>query len=296
MIVPALAAGLLLVSACSAGTDADGSDAVGPAAADAGAGTDDDPDAAEAERCPPGALPTLTEEILTVGTSVPYEPWFVGDDPTTGEGFESALVYSLAEELGYDGQEVIWEDITFEQIVSPSVKPFDFAVYQTSITPERAEAVDFSSPYLTTRQGVLVQQDGPYAAADALADLHGARVGVTASQTSLTIAEQAWGDDVTLVPYDDAGAAMQALQNDQIQVVVMDVDQGASAASQYFPDSMVLGTLPNGGVTEQLGLVLDLDSELTECVSAAVDALAEDGTLERLRTQWLGSDDFAELG
>ena len=276
----ATTAALLLLTACSSGG--------GPS--DGGSSP-----SADTATCDPGALPTLTDGTLTVGTSTPYEPWYVGDDPSTGEGFESALVYSVAEQLGYDAEDVQWETVTFEQIVAPAVKPFDFAAYQTSITPEREQAVDFSSPYLTTRQGVVVAGDGDLADATALADLEGVKVGVTASQTSLAIAEAAWGDAVELVPYDDAGLAMQALSNGQVDAVVMDVDQAVAATTVYFPGTMVIGTLPDGGVVEQLGLVLDLDSALTACVSAAVDALEADGTLADLRTEWLKSDDIPEL-
>jgi len=278
--VLAAASLLLVATACST---SDG---------DAGGGPSTD----GAATCEPGALPTLTDGTLTVGTSVPYEPWYVGEDPTSGEGFESALVYAVAAELGYEHDDVAWEQVTFEQIVSPSEKPFDLAAYQTSITPEREQAVDFSSPYLTTRQGVVVAGDGDLADAASLADLEGARIGVTASQTSLTVAEAAWGDAVELVPYDDAGLAMQALSNDQVQAVVMDVDQAVAATTVYFPGTQVIGTLPDGGVVEQLGFVLDLDSPLTDCVSAAVDALEQDGTLAELRTEWLRSDDIPELG
>lgn len=275
----ATTAALLLLTACSSG----------------GGESESDAPSIDATACEPGALPTLTDGTLTVGTSTPYEPWYVGDDPSTGEGFESALVYSVAEQLGYDAEDVQWETVTFEQIISPSAKPFDFAAYQTSITPEREQAVDFSSPYLTTRQGVVVAGDGELADATAIADLDGVRVGVTASQTSLTVAEAAWGDAVELVPYDDAGLAMQALSNGQVDAVVMDVDQAVAATTVYFPGTQVIGTLPDAGVVEQLGLVLDLGSPLTDCVSGAVDALETNGTLADLRATWLKSDDIPEL-
>ncbi|TDE97542.1 amino acid ABC transporter substrate-binding protein [Occultella glacieicola] len=249
----------------------------------------------DASVCVGGDLPTLTDGVLTVGTSVPYEPWYVGEDPTTGEGFESALVYAVAEHLGYDHDQVIWETVTFEQIIAPSIKPFDFAAYQTTITPERAEVVDFSTPYLDTLQGLVVQETGAYGAATTLAELEGARVGVTAGQTSMPIAEAAWGDAVELVPFDDAGLAMQAMTNDQIDAVVMDVNQAVAASTVYFPDSAVIGTLPEAGQTAQIGFVLDLGSDLTGCVSAAVDALQGDGTLAELSTQWLRTDDIPAL-
>ncbi|ANC30973.1 transporter substrate-binding domain-containing protein [Isoptericola dokdonensis] len=271
---------LLALTACSAGgTDAD--DAATPGATDAAA-------------CEPGALPTLTDGTLTVGAGEPYEPWYVGE-PTSGEGFESALVYAVADRLGYAAEDVVWETVTFEQIVSPAIKPFDLAAYQTSITPERAEAVDFSSPYLTSRQGVIVADSGEFSDAASLADLEGARVGVTAAQTSLDAVEAAWGDAVEVVPFSAAGDGMTALSSGTVDAMVMDVDQGVAASTVYFPDTQVVGTLPAVGEPEQLGLVLDKDSALTACVSDAVDSLDEDGTLDALRTEWLKSDDVPEL-
>ncbi|WP_435738911.1 ABC transporter substrate-binding protein [Cellulosimicrobium sp. PMB13] len=273
----------LTLAACSSG-GTDGGETAAPGDAASSGDT----------ACEAGALPTLTDGVLTVGAGEPYLPWYVGE-PESGEGFESALIYAVADRLGYAAEDVRWETVTFEQIVSPAVKPFDVAAYQTSITDERRQAVDFSSPYLTTRQGVIVMEDGPYADATSLADLEGARIGVTAAQTSLTLAEAAFGEDADISPYSAAGDGMQALQSGTIDAMVMDVDQGMAASTEYFPDSEVIGTLPDEGVVEQYGLVLDVGSPLTDCVSQAVDALEEDGTLAELRTTWLKSDDVPVL-
>ncbi|WP_353707906.1 ABC transporter substrate-binding protein [Cellulosimicrobium sp. ES-005] len=273
----------LTLTACSSG-GSDGGDAASPSGSASG----------DATQCEPGALPTLTDGVLTVGAGEAYAPWYIGEHDS-GEGFESALIYAVADRLGYAADDVVWETVTFEQIISPAVKPFDVAAYQTSITDERKQAVDFSSPYLTTRQGVIVMEDGPYAGATTLAELDGARIGVTAAQTSLTLAEAAWGEDADISPYNAAGDGMQALQSGTIDAMVMDVDQGVAASTEYFPDSVVIGTLPDQGVVEQYGLVLDLDSALTDCVTQAVDELEADGTLAELRTTWLKSDDIPVL-
>jgi polar amino acid transport system substrate-binding protein len=266
----------------------------------AGCTSDDDGTPDEGSTSTAGAactaedLETLTDDTLTVGAGEPFEPWYVGD-PESGEGFESALVYEVADELGFAADDVVWETVTFEQIISPAIKPFDLAAYQTTITPEREAAVDFSSPYLTSRQGVIVADAGDFAAAASLADLEGAKVGVTAAQTSLAAAEAAWGDAVEVVPYSAAGDGMTALSSGTIDAMVMDVDQGVAASTVYFPDTHVVGTLPPVGEPEQLGLVLDEGSSLTACVSEAVDRLEADGTLDALRTEWLRSDDVPEL-
>lgn len=285
-LVPSLAVAAASVLALAGCTASDGGTQ---------GGTDAAASASASPSCEPGALPTLTDGVLTVGAGDPYEPWYVGEKDS-GEGFESALVYAVAEQLGYERDAVEWVDVTFDQIIAPAQKPFDIAAYQTTITPERESAVDFSSPYLTTRQGVIVADDGPYAGARTLADLEGAKVGVTAAQTSLDAAEAAWGDAVEVVPFNAAGDGMQALSAGQVDAMVMDVDQGVAASTVYFPDTQVIGTLPAVGDPEQLGLVLDEGSALTPCVSQAVDALEADGTLAQLRTQWLKSDDIPELG
>ena len=281
-LVLTTAALALALTACSGGDSGNG-------------GTTADQDGEGAATCDPGALETLNEGTLTVGTSTPYEPWYIGEDPTTGEGFESALVYAVADQLGYAAEDVTWENVTFEQIIAPNIKPFDFAAYQTTITPERADVVDFSAPYLDTYQGVVVNDSGDYSGAAALADLEGARIGVTAGQTSLPDAEAAWGDAVELVPYDEAGMAMQAMSSDQIDAVVMDVSQAVSASTVYFPDTSVIGTLPASGEPAQLGFVLDAESPLTACVSDAVEALRSDGTLDALGSEWLNTDGIPEL-
>jgi polar amino acid transport system substrate-binding protein len=244
--------------------------------------------------CTPEGMQTLTDGTLTVGASDPFEPWYVGE-PSSGEGFESALVYAVADELGFAEDDVEWTSVTFEQIISPAVKTFDVAAYQTTITEEREGAVDFSSPYLTSRQGVIVADEGEFSDAASLADLEGAKIGVTASQTSLAVADAAWGDDVEVTPFNAAGDGMTALSSGTVDAMVMDVDQGVAASTVYFPDTHVVGTLPPVGEPEQLGLVLDKGSSLTACVSAAVDTLEEDGTLDELRTTWLKSDDVPEL-
>lgn len=277
--VALVAAAALGLAACSSPGDDEGAT---PAAS------------GEAADCTPEGMQTLTDGTLTVGASDPFEPWYVGE-PSSGEGFESALVYAVADELGYAKDDVEWTSVTFEQIISPAVKPFDVAAYQTTITEERQGAVDFSSPYLTSRQGVIVADEGEFSDAATLADLKGAKVGVTASQTSLAVTEAAWGDDVEVTPFNAAGDGMTALSSGTIDAMVMDVDQGVAATTVYFPDTHVVGTLPPVGEPEQLGLVLDKGSSLTACVSAAVDTLEENGTLDELRTTWLKSDDVPEL-
>ena len=98
----------------------------------------------------PGALPTVTEGKLTVATSDPaYSPWILNNDPASGEGYESAVIYALAEELGYSADNVQWVRATFDSSITPGAKDWDLNIQQFSITDERKNAVDFTSPYYT---------------------------------------------------------------------------------------------------------------------------------------------------
>jgi len=90
---------------------------------------------------------TLTEGKITVATGEPaYYPYVLDDAPDSGEGFEAAVAYAVAEELGFAPEDVIWVRTTFEAAIQPGPKGFDFNLQQYTITEERAQNVDFSSP------------------------------------------------------------------------------------------------------------------------------------------------------
>ena len=144
----------------------------------AGCGDDDDSGSgsadttATAESCKPNQLETVSAETLTVGTDKPaFPPYFVDNDPTNGKGFESAVAYAIADELGYSRDQVKWTVVPFNASYAPGPKDFDFDVNQISITPERAKQVDFSSPYYRAGQAVVALKGSPAAEATSLEDL-----------------------------------------------------------------------------------------------------------------------------
>src|SRR6218665_403377 len=119
-----------------------------------------------------GGLETLEADVLTIATSDPaYEPWVVDNDPTSGKGFESAVAFAVADQLGFDKDHVKWVTASFDQIIAPGAKDFDFAINQVSISDERKASLDFSSPYYTTAQAVVTLETSAAADAASLADL-----------------------------------------------------------------------------------------------------------------------------
>ncbi|CAA9386925.1 MAG: ABC transporter, substrate-binding protein (cluster 3, basic aa/glutamine/opines), partial [uncultured Quadrisphaera sp.] len=240
--------------------------------------------------CTPDALATLAPGTLTVATSEPaFEPWVVGNDPTTGEGFEAAVAHAVAEQLGYAEDQVAWVRADFNAAIAPGPKTFDVDVNQFSITEERAEAVDFSSGYYTVQQAVVADASSPAAGATSLADLQGVRLGAQVGTTSLQTITETIAPTTEPSVYTTNDDAVLALQNGQVDALVVDLPTAFYLAAAELDDGVVVGQVPppEGVPDEEFGLVLELDSPLTGCVSGAVDALREDGTLAELEQQWL---------
>ncbi len=245
-------------------------------------------DAASGGASSDGALPTLSDGVLTIATSEPaYEPWVVDDDPTTGKGFESAVAYAVAQQLGYDADHVTWVRASFDQIIAPGAKAFDVAVNQVSISDQRRANLDFSSPYYTTSQAVVTLETSAAAGATSLADLRSLRIGAMVGTTSLTAAQDSIRPTTQVSVFNDNDQAKQALTSGLVDAIVVDLPTALYITAAELDGGVLLGQLPDSAGGDEFGLVLDLGSELTGPVTAAVDALREDGTLDELEATWL---------
>jgi polar amino acid transport system substrate-binding protein len=249
---------------------------------------ENDPGSSDSAAASDGALDTLTDGVLTIGTSDPgYEPWVVDNDPSNGEGFESAVAYAVAEQLGFDADQVEWVPVTFDQIIAPGTKDFDFAINQVSISPERAENLDFSSSYYDTAQAVVTVEGSAAADAASLADLQGLRIGAMVGTTSLQVAEESIAPTTPVQVFNDNDQVKQALTAGLVDAIVVDLPTALYITAAELDGGKVVGQLPAGADPDQFGLVLDKGSALTQPVTDAVDALREDGTLADLEAQWL---------
>ncbi|KQX74091.1 MULTISPECIES: ABC transporter substrate-binding protein [Aeromicrobium] len=266
--------------------------ACAPADSDGGSGSDSTADAAKAATslsdCKPADLPLLTSGTFTIATDDPaFEPWFVDNDPTNGKGFEGAVAYAVADKLGFAKDDVTWVKAGFNQAVQAGTKSFDVDINQFSITADRAKAVDFSSPYYSAAQAIITLKDSSFAGATTLADLKDAKLGAQVATTSLEAIKQIAPSSDPLV-YDDTTKAAQALQNGQVDAVVADLPSAYYLTSAELDGATIVGQFqPTTGESEKFGLLLAKDSALTPCVSLAVDALADDGTLAALEKEWL---------
>ncbi|GIF17403.1 polar amino acid transport system substrate-binding protein [Actinoplanes tereljensis] len=245
---------------------------------------------ASTNSCAPETLATKTAGKLTIGTDNPaYEPWFSDNKPSNGKGFESAVAYAVAQRLGYSTENVTWISVTFNNAIAPGPKAYDFDVNEFSITDERKQAVDFSSPYYLVKQTVITVKGSKIAGAKSLADLKNAKLGAqvgTTSYQAITDVIKPSTDPQVFNNNDDAKAA---LVNKTVDGIVVDLPTAFYMTGAELDNGVIVGQLASVGTPEQFGLVLDKGSSLTTCVSTAVDQLRQDGTLAVLEKQWLAS-------
>lgn len=255
----------------------------------AACGSPDTGGEAAAGGCEPGALATLEEGALTIGTDSPaFPPWFVDDDPTSGEGFESAVAYAVAEELGYTGDAVTWTVVPFNNIFAPGEKDFDLAINQVSILPEREEAIDFSTGYYDVNQAIVGYEDSPAIGATTVADLRDLLIGAQVGTTSLDFITEVIAPSQEPFVYNDNSAAKAALDAGQVDAIVLDLPTAFFVSAVEIEGSAVIGQFPaQDGGQEQFGIVMEQDSPLTACVDGALEALRGDGRLADIESEWL---------
>ena len=247
-----------------------------------------------AASCAKADLATVTAGKLTIATGEPaYYPWIIDDKPETGNGFEGAVAYAVAKQLGFDAADVTWVRTTFDSAVTPGEKNFDFNLQQFSITEERKTAVDFSSPYYTAPQAIVSFKGSKIDGKTTLAELKDAKLGAAVGTTSLDAIESQIGAKPQV--FNDNAAGVSALKNKQIDGLVVDLPTAFYLSGVEVPNGIIVGQLPSTGSGDQFGLLLTKGSALTSCVSGAVDAITADGTLAAITEKWLATETGAAV-
>ena len=239
--------------------------------------------------CAKADLPLLKSGTLTVGTSSPaYPPWFSNNDPSNGKGYESAVAYAVADQLGFARDEVTWVKVPFNNSYKPGAKNFDFDINQISITPARAKVVDFSDGYYSAAQGVIALNSNPASKATSLADLKGFKLGAQTGTTSLTAIRDVIQPDQQPAVFQDTNAATQALKNGQVDGILADLPTAFIIAATELPNGTIVGQFqPESGQQEEFGMLFEKGSGLVACVNQALATLKSDGTLAALEKKWV---------
>lgn len=261
----------------------------------AACGDDDDDDAAAdgddgaPASCAVADLPLHEAGVLTVATGEPvFEPWMVDDDPSNGQGFESALVYALAEQMGFTADQVTWVRTGFDEAIAPGDKPYDFNVQQYSITADRDDVVDFSIGYYDVEQALVALPDSAAATATSLEELQTTLLGAAINTTSLDYIDEIIQPDNAASVYDDNVAVVAGLNAGQIEGAVFDLPTAYFITAVEIPEASIVGILPRlDDSPEQLGMLFADGSPLVPCVNEALQAIIDAGTVAALEDQWL---------
>jgi polar amino acid transport system substrate-binding protein len=226
---------------------------------------------------------------LTIGTDSPaYDPWFSKNDPTNGEGFESAVAYAVADKLGFTGDQVQWTKVPFNSSYAPGPKKFDFDINQISITAARAKVVDFSDGYYAASQAVIMLKGPESEGITSVEQLKGLRLGAQTGTTSLTAIRDVIAPDSDPVVFKDTSAAKQALMNGQLDAFLADLPTAFYITAVEIPKGTIVGQFqPETGEQEEFGMLFEKGSPLVECVNQALAILKDDGTLDAIENQWL---------
>jgi polar amino acid transport system substrate-binding protein len=266
-ILPALAVGAIVFAAC---------------------GSDDDSGSSSSGASDCSA--TIEDGVLTIATGDPaFFPWVIDDDPESGQGFEAAVAWAVAEEMGYAGEEVKWVRTSFDQAIEPGAKSFDINLQQFSITEPRKENIDFSAPYYTSNQAIVALNGSAAEGATSVADLQDVKFGAQAGTTSLDFINDVIQPSQDVFVYDDNVGAKAALEANQIDAAVFDLPTALFVSGVEIEGSAVTGQFAAdaGETTDNFGMVLTKGSALTGCVDDALAAMSESGQLEDITNQWL---------
>jgi polar amino acid transport system substrate-binding protein len=241
------------------------------------------------DACAVDQLPLKKSGTLTIATDSPaFEPWFVGNDPSNGKGFESAVAYAVAKQLGFSPDQVSWVKERFNNSYKPGPKDFDFDINQISITPARAKVVDFSDGYYSAAQGVIALKDSPVAGATTVAQLAKYKLGAQTGTTSLTAIRDVIKPTSDPLVFTDTNAAKQALVNGQVDAILSDVPTAFYITAVEIKQGEIVGQFqPVTGQQEQFGMLFQKGSKLVPCVNQALAKLKADGTLPAIQQRWL---------
>jgi polar amino acid transport system substrate-binding protein len=249
--------------------------------------------------CDSASLNLVSSGKLTIGTDNPaYPPWYAGgspkgskwkiNDPSTGKGYESAVAYAIAKQLGLSKSQVSWTYVPFNRAFAPGKKSFDFDINQISYTPARAKVVAFSVSYYDVNQAIVVNKGTKIASVKSVAGLQPYKLGAQLGTTSYAFIKSEIKPSQQPAVFPTNAGAVLALKNKQIDGLVVDLPTAFYVTAVQVPNSKILGQFENHGkVTDHFGVVLAKGNSLASCVNKAITTLRANGTLKKLQQQWL---------
>jgi polar amino acid transport system substrate-binding protein len=224
--------------------------------------------------------------VLTVATDQPaYPPWFENNKPSNGKGYESAVAYAIAAQLGFKSSQVKWAYEPFDDSYAPGPKKFDFDINEISYTATRAQVVTFSNSYYDVQQALVALKSSPIVTEHTPAELKTYVYGDQVGTTSLAFINTDIQPTQTPKIFETLNDVKEALQDKQIAALVTDTPTAQYISSSEIPGSIMVAQFPSTG--EHYGLLFAKGNPLVGCVNKALATLKSNGTLAKLTTQYL---------
>ena len=227
-----------------------------------------------------------TKGVLTVATDNPvFTPWFVKNKPSNGKGYESAVAYAIAHQLGFKPSQVVWVTEPFSSSYAGGPKKFDFDINEISYTPQRAQAVTFSNSYYDVQQAIVALKGSPIVTHHTSADLKKYLYGDQVGTTGLTYITNHIPPTQQPRVFDTLSEASAALEAHRIDALVTDTPTAQYMASAQLKHAVLVAQFPSVG--EHYGLLFHLGNPLVTCVNKAIATLKANGTLHQLQQKYL---------
>jgi len=227
-----------------------------------------------------------TKGALTVATDNPvYTPWFVSNKPTNGQGYESAVAYAIAAQMGFKKSQVTWVTEPFSSSYAPGPKKFDFDINEISYTPQRAQAVTFSASYYDVQQAIVALKGTAIVTKHTPAELKNYLYGDQVGTTGLTYITNDIQPTAQPRVFDTLSEVSAALEAHRIDALITDTPTAQYMASAQLKHAVLVAQFP--AVGEHYGLLFHLGNPLVNCVNKAIAALKANGTLQRLQQKYL---------
>jgi polar amino acid transport system substrate-binding protein len=252
---------------------------------------------AQAGSCAKANLNLIEDGRLTLGTDNPaFPPWWGGGEtrkpwkisnPYSGQGYESAVAYAVARQLGFSKGQVDWRHVPFAQSYRPGDKNFDFYMAQVSFTPARERVVDFSNAYYFVNQALVGREGTPIARTRTRAALRPYRLGAQLGTTSYQYIQDHIRPSSRPLAFRTNDLAVQALRNGQIDGIVVDLPTAFFVTAVQVEDGVIVGQFPNRGSRERFGMVFEQGNSLRRCVNRGLNRLWANGTIKKIQNRWL---------
>ena len=225
-------------------------------------------------------LTTVEAGKLTMATNATFPPYEMTTDAGEFEGIDVDTAKAIAEKLGLELQ---IDDMDFDAaLLSVQQGKADIVMAGVTVTDDRKAVMDFSDSYATGIQSIIVPNDSDIASPD---DLAGKKIGTQRGTTGYIYCSDDFGDE-NVVAYDDGLTAVQALNNGQVDAVVID----NAPAQEFVAANPGLKVLDTSYAEEDYAIGMAKGSALEDAVNKALEELKADGTLQAIVDKYINAN------